>query len=111
MFSIMKKVILTIDVKMKVIFIIDNFEYIDGNSFDFIKELLNEDIILERSKFVILSGTTKPGMGMITSPNLTSDNYLDLTIAPFTAGQVETFLKQYANMNFGKDYINYTVKV
>lgn len=111
MFSIMKKVILTIVVKMKVIFIIDNFEYIDGNSFDFIKELLNEDIILERSKFVILSGTTKPGMGMITSPNLTSDNYLDLTIAPFTAGQVETFLKQYANMNFGKDFINFAVKV
>lgn len=111
MFSIMKKVILTIVVKMKVIFIIDNFEYIDGNSFDFIKELLNEDIILERSKFVILTGTPKPGMGMITSPNLTQDNYLDLSIAPFTAGQVETFLKQYANMNFGKDFINFAVKV
>lgn len=111
MFSIMKKVILTIVAKMKVVFIIDNFEYIDGNSFDFIKELLNEDVILERSKFVILSANSKPGMGMITSPSLTPDNYLDLTIAPFTAGQVETFLKQYNNTHFGKDFVNYAVKV
>lgn len=111
MFSIMKKVILTIVTKMKVVFIIDNFDYIDGNSYDFIKELLEEDVILDRSKFVILSSNPKPGMGMITAPTLTSENYLDLTIAPFTAGQVETFLKQFSHMNFGKDFINFAIKV
>lgn len=111
MFIIMKKVIMTIVEKMKVIFIIDNFELIDGMSFDFIKELLNEDLIIERSKFILITSNPKPGMGMITSPKLTNENYLDLTIAPFTPVQVETFLKQFTEFKFGKDFINLATKV
>lgn len=111
MFNIMKKVILTIIEKMKVIFIIDHFEYIDGNSFDFIKELLEEDLVQQRSKFILISSFPKPGMGLITSPKLTEENYLDLSIAPFSSAQVETFLKQYTDCNFGKDFINLAVKI
>lgn len=111
MFSIMKKVILTIVEKMKVVFIIDNFEYIDGMSFDFIKELLEENIIQERSKFILISSQTKPGMGMITSPSQTVENYLDLTIAPFTPTQIESFFKQYTETNFSKDFVNLAIKI
>lgn len=110
MFLIMKKVILTIVEKMKVVFIVDNFEFIDGMSYDFIKELLSEDLILERSKFIFITSNPKPGMGLITSPTLNPENYLDLAIAPFTPAQVETFLKQYTDLNFGKDFINFAVK-
>jgi tetratricopeptide (TPR) repeat protein/ribosomal protein L40E len=111
MFSIIKKVLFTIIEKTKIIFIIDNFEYIDGMSFDFIKELLNEDIILEKSKFIILSATSKPGLGIITANSLTDENYLDLSIAPFTPSQVETYLKQFTEFKFGKDFINLAIKV
>ncbi len=111
MFIIMKKVIMTIVEKMKVVFIIDNFELIDGMSFDFIKELLNENLIIERSKFILITSNPKPGMGMITSQKLTEENYLDLTIAPFTPVQVETFLKQFTEFKFGKDFINLATKV
>lgn len=111
MFIIMKKVIMTIVEKMKVVFIIDNFELIDGMSFDFIKELLNEDLIIERSKFILITSNPKPGMGMITSPKLTDKNYLDLTVAPFIPVQVETFLKQFTEFKFGKDFINLATKV
>ena len=110
MFLIMKKVILTIVEKMKVVFIVDNFEFIDGMSYDFIKELLSEELILERSKFIFITSNPKPGMGLITSPSLNTENYLDLAIAPFTPAQVETFLKQYPDLNFGKDYINFAIK-
>lgn len=111
MFIIMKKVLFTIIEKMKVVFIIDNFEYIDGMSFDFIKELLKEDIVLERSKFILISSEPKPGMGLISSPKLSEDNYLDLTIAQFTSTQIETFLKQYTDLNFGKDFANLALKI
>lgn len=111
MFLIMKKVILTIVEKMKVIFIVDNFDLVDGMSFDFIKELLNEDLILERSKFILITSNQKPGMGLITSSKLTGANYLDLTIAPFTPVQVETFLSQYNEFKFGKDFVNLAIKV
>lgn len=111
MFVIIKKVILTIVEKMKAIFIIDGFENIDGMSYDFLKELLNEDLILERSKFIIISTQSKPGLGLISSPKLTADNYLDLTIAPFGDVQVETLLKQYPEEYSTKEYITHAIKI
>lgn len=111
MFSTMKKLFLTIIEKTKVIFIIDNFDFIDGMSYDFIKELLQEELVLERSKFIITSSEIKPAMGMITTPNLTDENYLDLTIAPFTEGQVELLIKQYPDVDFDREFIKTTSKI
>ena len=111
MFSIMKKVVLTIVEKTKVIFIVDKIELIDGMSYDFIKELLKEDLILNKSKFIFISSEQKPGMGIITSPTLQDNEYLDLAIAPFTPLQVESFLKQFSDFKFGKDFINLAIKV
>lgn len=111
MFTIMKKIILTIVEKMKVIFIIDNFELIDGMSYDFIKELLKEDVILERTKFILISSDSKPALGLISSPNLVDENYLDLTIAPFTPSQTEALIKQINNSNYGKDFLNLVNKI
>ena len=111
MFIIMKKVIQTIIEKTKIVFIVDNFELIDGMSYDFIKELLNDIEIINRSKFIFITTSAKPGMGLITSPSLSEENYLDLNIAPFTASQVEILLKQYTEFSFGKDFVNLVTKV
>ena len=110
MFLIMKKVILTIVEKMKVIFIIDNFENIDGMSFDFLQELLKDKVILERCKFIIISSINRPGLGFIASQELTEVNYTDLTIAPFTRNQTEILIQQY-NMNVSENFINQAYKV
>ena len=111
MFQIMKKVLLTIIEKMKVVFIIDNFELIDGMSFDFLKELLKDDYVLERCKFIIISSVERPGMGCIASPKLTDENYEDLTLAPFTKNQVEVLINQYNNFEAGEDFVNFVYKV
>lgn len=111
MFNIMKKVLLTIIEKIKAVFIIDDFENIDGMSFDFLKEILSDDYFLERCKFIIISKVVKPGMGCITSSKLTENNYVDLTIAPFTKNQVEIFVKQYSELDVKDDFINLALKV
>ena len=111
MFMILKKVFVTILEKTKVIFIVDHFDLIDGMSFDFIKELLNEDIVNSRSKFILINSDSRPGMGLIATSNLQPENYQDLTIAPFTPMQVESFVKQYSSLNAGKDFINHIVKI
>lgn len=111
MFVIMKKVIQTILEKMKAVFIIDNFENIDGMSFDFLKELLQDDYVLERSKFIIISSVEKPGLGYITSPKLTDENYTDLTIAPFTRTQVDVLIHQHQDIAVGEDFANLAFKV
>ena len=111
MFQIMKKILLTIVEKMKIVFVVDNFENIDGMSFDFLKELLCDDVILERCKFILIYQTPKPAMGCITSPKLLECNYADLTIASFTPMQIEAQINQYSDVSLGKDFINLAVKV
>lgn len=111
MFTIMKKVILTIVEKMKVVFIVDNFENIDGMSFDFLKELLQEDYILERCKFILISSIERPGMGCITSPKLAEENYTDLTIASFSKNQIEVLINQYHDVSVGEDFVNLAHKI
>ena len=111
MFNIMKKVFLTIIEKIKAVFIIDNFENIDGMSFDFLQELLKDDYVLERCKFIIISEIIKPGLGCITSPKLTAENYVDITLAPFTQTQIEVQISQYNNVDVSKDFINHAAKI
>lgn len=111
MFNIMKKVVLTIIEKMKVVFIIDNFEYIDGMSYDFIEELLKEELVLERSKFIIISAETKPGLGRLPSPLLDAVNYMDLNIAQFSQNQIESLLGQYSGMKFEKPFVERALRV
>ena len=111
MFQVIKKVLLTIVEKIKAVFIIDNFENIDGMSFDFLQELLNDDYILTRCKFIIVSKIIKPGLGCISSSKLTPENYIDLTIAPFTKMQVEAQICQYNDLNVGEDFVDYAYKI
>ncbi len=110
MFIMMKKVFLTIVEKVKAVFVIDNFENIDGMSFDFLQELLKDEYILQRCKFIIVSREVKPGMGRITSPILRPENYKDITVAPFTESQIETLITQYRDVNIGSDFIKLAAK-
>ena len=109
MLQILKKVITTIIDKIKVIFVIDNFEFIDGLSYDFIKDLFNDEQLISRCKFILISTESKPGLGWITAPKLTAENYVDLTIAPFTPAQIEILLNQ--SKKYGKDFINTAIKL
>lgn len=111
MFLIMKKVITTIVEKIKTVFIIDNFENIDGMSFDFIKEILKDENILEKCKFILVSRIIKPGLGYITSPLLSEENYADLTIAPFTENQTEALIAQYQNFNHDSNFVKHAYKL
>lgn len=111
MFQIMKKVMLTIVEKVKSVFIIDNFENIDGMSFDFLKELLEDDFIIQRCKFIIISSGLKPAMGLIATSKLTDENYIDLNLANFTYTQIESLMCQYSGLNLGKDFINLAYKI
>ena len=104
MFSIMKKVIITILEKVKTVFVIDNFEYLDSMSFDFLQEMLKDHQILDRTKIIIISQEKRPGLGFISSPELNDKNYCDLAISPFTEAQTEILISQYNNFSFDKEF-------
>lgn len=110
MFNIMKKIITTIVQKIKVVFIIDKFENIDGMSFDFIKELLKDEFVANRTKFILITTEPKPGMGLISTNELNPENYLDLALAPFSKTQTKEFLKQYQE-RLDKEFVDNTEKI
>ena len=110
MFCILKKVFMTIFEKTKVVFIIDNFSLIDGISYDFFKELLLDESIQLKSKIIITTTEPRPGLGILNLPCYKDENYLDLTIAPYTFTQVNAFLKQY-NINTDKKFVEKTFKI
>lgn len=111
MFQIMKKVILTIVDKVKTVFIIDNFDNIDGMSFDFIKDLLEDDYILQRCKFIITTDKEKPGIGLITSSKLNIENYVNISLAKFTKTQVETLISQHNEISVSEDFIDFAMRI
>lgn len=110
-FSTLKKVFSTIFDKTKVVFIVDNFNYIDGLSFDFFKELFKDEIIQQKSKIIITTSEPNPGLGLLNLPCFKQDNYLDLTISPYTQKQIETFLKQYQDIIIDKELTNKIYKI
>lgn len=110
-FIMLKKVILTIIEKIKTIFVIDNIEQIDGMSYDFIKELLKDEYVLQRCKFIILSKDPKPGLGRIKSPLLDIQNYKDINLAPFSKNQIDALITQYKDIEIGKDFIELSAKI
>ncbi len=111
MFNIIKKILLTIVEKIKTIFIINNFENIDGMSFDFLKEILEDDYFLERCKFIILTTINKPGIGLITSSKLQQENYINISISPFTKNQIEILFNQYQETSLDNKFLEYAQKL
>ena len=111
MFNIIKKILLTIVEKIKKIFIINNFENIDGMSFDFLKEILEDDYFLERCKFIILTTINKPGIGLITSSKLQQENYINISISPFTKNQIEILFNQYQETSLDNKFLEYAQKL
>ena len=95
MFNILKKVFLTIVDKIKTVFIIDSFENMDGMSYDFIKELVNDEYFIKRCKFVILSQNRAPGLGLLPSTILSDENYVDIILSKFSKSQISSLISKY----------------
>ena len=111
MFLIMKKVLLTIVEKMKVIFVIDKFENIDGMSYDFLKELVNDELILSRCKFIFTTIEKRPAMGILANSEFNENNYLDINIAPYSDMQIDLFIKQYKESGYSNEFLSHVKKL
>ena len=111
MFNIMKKVLLTIIEKVKAVFIIDNFEYIDGMSYDFLREFIKDKYVLERCKFILTYKNVRPAIGYLSSPNIDEENYVDLSISLFSENQVEALIHQYRNADKNSDFVKFAYKI
>jgi len=93
-FTFLAKVFRRIIENGKTIFIIDNFDLIDGMSYEFLNELLNADFSTNQLKFLLTFEELRPGRGYLYSERLNDDNYLDISLTTFDKNQNDIFIAQ-----------------
>lgn len=93
-FTLLKKVFDTITENNKTIFIIENFDFIDGFSYEFFHNLLNSEFSNKRIKFILTYNDKRPAQGYFYSPTLRDDAYLDISLGNFDRSQMNSFVDQ-----------------
>lgn len=92
-FTFLKKVFATIIENNPTILVVDNFELIDGLSYEFLYKLVNADF--KQLKILLTYNEIRPAVGYLYSDKLKDTNYLDISLGSFDRGQVFSFIDQY----------------
>ena len=93
-FTFLEKVFATIVDNNETVFVIDNFEAIDGLSYEFLHRLLNSDFLIKPFKILLTYSELRPAVGYLYSPNLKNKLYLDISLNSFDKGQIDSFIQQ-----------------
>ena len=92
-FELLYKIFDFITISKKSIIIIDNFDFIDGFSYEFINRYIKT--IWTNLKLLLIYNEAKPSKGYFYFPSNKDDNiYLDVGIAPLEFKQIYTLLNQ-----------------
>lgn len=92
-FIFLEKVFKTITQANKTVFVIENFDMIDGLSYEFLHNILN---IPELSFKVLLTyDDVRPVRGYLYANDLENDAYLDIPLKAFDKNQMNLFIEQY----------------
>ena len=98
--NILLKVFKTIMSQVKVLLVVDNFENMDGMSYEFLKRLIEVEEIRNNCKFIFTYIEPTPVQGIFSSPHFGDNNFVDIAIAPLKKVQLDAFLLQYNELNF-----------
>lgn len=98
--NILLKVFKTILSQIKVLFVIDNFENMDGMSYEFLQELNKLEEAKNNCKFIFTYTEPTPVRGIFSRPEYRDNAYIDITIAPLKKVQIDAFLLQYKELEF-----------
>ena len=94
MFATLEKIFNKLTAFGKFVLVIDNFDFIDGFSYEFISRYIKKKAVWENLKFLILYNEPKPAKGYFYFPTINDNIYLDIGIAPLKLGQVGILLEQ-----------------
>lgn len=94
-FAFLKKVFDTIISKNQTVLVIENFDLIDGFSYEFLYKLLNSDTINKSFKILLTYSETRPVRGYIYVNGLKSKQYLDISLKAFDKNQMIEIINHY----------------
>lgn len=109
-FSILKKIFYTISSTMKSVIVINNFDYIDNMSKEFIGELLSVPEIFANTTFVLSYAEPKSARVCISHPILNEKSFVDITIAPLSTDKLNPMFDKYKNIDLNIEQRNMITK-
>ena len=93
-FEFLNKIFDKITIAGKFVIVVDNFDFIDGFSYEFLSKLLRKENIWSKLKFLMLYNEPKPAKGYFYFPDNNDERvYLDVGIAPLEYGQIRMLLE------------------
>ena len=98
-FTFLNKVFKTIIERNKTVLVIENFDMIDGFSYEFLHNLLNIESTTKPFKLLLTYNEIRPARGYLYSEKLSDEFYLDISLNTFDKNQMNSFVDQY----FSKD--------
>ena len=90
-FNLLNKLFENILDGRKYVITLDNFDFIDGFSYEFITKLIQKDKIFDNLKLILVYNEQKSARGYFAFPN---NPYMDVSIAPLEAAQVSQVVSQ-----------------
>lgn len=94
-FTLLNKVFRTIIEKNKTVIVIENFDLIDGFSYEFLHNLLNSNFTMGQVKFLLTYNDIRPSRGYLYSDKLKENSYLDIALNLFDKNQMNSFIEQH----------------
>lgn len=94
-FTILKKVFKTIIENHRTVIAIENFDFIDGLSYEFLHNLVNSDLIGKKLKILLTYDEIRPVRGYLYSDKLFNESYFDISLGSFDKNQMNIFIDQY----------------
>lgn len=101
--KVIVKIFETILSKMNTVLVVENIEYIDSFSYELLNILISNEFIREKLTLLLSFSKEQSGINCISSPYLTDNNYVDVTILPFSNEQIEPIFENYKNLNLSDD--------
>ena len=83
-FKLLEKVILEISQRSKLIIVIDDFDMIDGASYEFLMHFINEDYLSDNIKLVVAYKDKRISQGYFYSEKIAENEYQDVFLSKLT---------------------------
>lgn len=105
-FAFLHKVFKTIVENHRTVIVIENFDFVDGFSYEFLHNLVNSELMGKKLKILLTYDEIRPVRGYLYSDKLYNEVYFDVSLGVFDKNQMNAFIDQY----FGEEKCPNTLK-
>ena len=94
-FELLTNIFSILNESYNILFVIDNFDFIDGFSYEFLSSLIKKEEIWQKLKLVLVYDESRPAKGYFSFPDRKENVYADIGIAPFEKSGMQKFIEHF----------------